>query len=103
MQTLNEGFLSINKKMLDVSGSLTKENTIIASRFIKNELILRGGPLKISLTKDLLTPCRSARSSYVAFLEAQKVKEETKKKQKMEDEALKEKEKENASECDALG
>ena len=93
---------SINKKMLDVHGSSTKEDTIIALRFIKDELILRGGPLKISLTKELLTSCRSARSSYVAFLEAQKVEEEMKKKKKMEEEAMKEKEKENASKRDIL-
>ena len=70
MQTLNEGFLSINKKMLGIHGSSTKEDTIIALWFIKDELILRGGSLKISLTKDLLTSCRSARSSYVALLVA---------------------------------
>ena len=40
MQTLNEGFLSINKKMLDAYGSSTKEDTIIALWFIKDELIL---------------------------------------------------------------
>ena len=56
---------SIDKKMLDVHESSTKEDAMIALRFIKDELILRGRPLKIPLTRELLTSCRSAISSYV--------------------------------------
>ena len=93
---------SINKNMLDVHGSSTKEETIVALRFIKDELIHRGGPLKIPLTKELLKSCRNARSSYFAFLEAQKLEEEIKSKQREQDEALKEKEKENASKREVL-
>lgn len=93
---------SINKKMLDIHGSSTKEETIVALRFIKDELIHRGGPLKIPLTKELLKSCRNARSSYFAFLEAKKLEEEMKHKQKEQDEALKEKEKEKASKREVL-
>ena len=70
---------------------------MIALRLIKDKLIHIGGPLKIPLNKDLLKSCKNARSSYCAFLEAQKLKEKTKKKQKEQDEALKEKEKKKAS------
>lgn len=93
--TMSERGFSINKKMLDIHdhGSSTKEETIVALRFIKDELIHRGGPLKIPLTKELLKSCRNARSSYFALM---------KHKQKEQDEALKEKEKEKASKREVL-
>ena len=92
--TMSERGFSINKKMLDIHdhGSSTKE-TIVALRFIKDELIHRGGPLKIPLTKELLKSRRNARSSYFALM---------KHKQKEQDEALKEKEKEKASKREVL-
>ena len=58
-----------------------------------DELIHRGGPLKIPLTKELLKSRRNARSSYFALM---------KHKQKEQDEALKEKEKEKASKREVL-
>ena len=62
---------SINKNILKVHGYSTKEDTLIAPHFIKDVLIL-----KIRLSKDLFASCRGARSSYVAFLEAQKLEQE---------------------------
>ena len=84
---------SINKNILKVHGYSTKEDTL-ALRFIKDVLILKGGHLKIRLSKDLFTSCRGARSSYVAFLEAQKLEQEMEKKRKIDEEAEREKAKE---------
>ena len=64
---------SINKDIL-------KEDTLIALCFINDVLILKGGHLKIHLSRDLFTSCRGARSSYVAFLEAQKLEQEMERK-----------------------
>ena len=64
---------SINKNILKVHGYSTKEDTLIALGFTKDVLVLKVGHLKIHLSKDLFTSCKCARSSYVAFLEAQKL------------------------------
>ena len=71
---------SVNKNILKVHGYSTKEDTLIALCFINDVLILKGGHLKIHLSRDLFTSCRGARSSYVAFLEAQKLEQEMERK-----------------------
>ena len=85
-----ERCFSINKNILKVHGYSTKEDTLIALRFINDVLIFKGGHLKIDLSRDLFTSCRGARSSDVAFLEAQKLEQEIERKQKI-DEAEREK------------
>ena len=86
---------SINKNILKIHGYSTKEDTLIALRFIKYTLILKGGHLKIPLSKDLFVSCRGARSSYLAFLEAQRSEKEMEKKRKLDQEIEREKAKEN--------
>ena len=93
---------SINKNILKVHGYSTKEDTLIALRFVKNVLILKGGHLKIRLSKDLFTSSRGARSSYVACLEAQKLEQEMEKKRKIDEEAEREKAKEKDKKSDVL-
>ena len=82
---------SLKNNIYKVHDYSTKEDTLIALRFIKDVLILKGGHLKIHLSKDLFTSCKGARSSYVAFLEAQKLEQEMEKKQKIGEEAEQEK------------
>ena len=75
---------SINKNILKVHGTTLKEDTIIALRFIKDELIKRNGTMNISISKDLIKSCKSARSSYQAFLEAQRLEKELEEKRQLE-------------------
>ena len=48
---------SLNKKLLDSHGPSIGEDTIVALRFIKDELILKGGVMKINFTKNMLESC----------------------------------------------
>ena len=82
---------SLKNNIYKVHDYSTKEDTLVALRFIKDVLILKGGHLKIHLSKDLFTSCKGARSSYVAFLEAQKLEQEMEKKRKINEEAEQEK------------
>ena len=74
--------VTINKNILKVHSYSTTEDTFIAQRFIHYILILKGGRLKIHLSKDFFNSCRGARSSYVAFLEAQKLEQKMEKNEK---------------------
>ena len=54
--------VSINKNILKVHSYSTTEGTFIAQCFIHHILILKGGRLKIHLSKDFFNSCRGARS-----------------------------------------
>ena len=90
---------SINKDIYKVHGYSAEEDTL---RFIKDILILKGVHLKMRLSKDLFTSCRDARSSYVSFLEPQKLEQEKEKKRKINEKAEREKEKEKDKKSDVL-
>ena len=74
--------VSVMKNILQVHNYSTTEDTFIAQRFIHYILILKGGRLKIHLSKDFFNSCRGARSSYVAFLKAQKLEQKMEKNEK---------------------
>ena len=77
---------SINKYMLSVHGSALKEETIVALRIVKDEIIRVGGIMNVKISKDMIRTCDSAYKNYAAYLDA----EEEKKKEKMKrkDEAV---------------
>ena len=74
-----EGGFSINKFLLDHNGSSIKEETTVALSIVKDELCRVGGIFKFSINGDLISSVKSARSKYVADLEAKKEIEEKQK------------------------
>ena len=87
-----QGF-SLNKKILDVHGSSIQEDTIVALRFVKDELILRGGVLNIKLNRELIDSCEGARKIYQDHLIALERQKELECKAREEAERRKESEK----------
>ena len=63
--TPERGF-SVNKLLLDVHGYSTYEDTIIALRIVKDELLRVGGILEFSITRELLDPVSASWSKYEA-------------------------------------
>ena len=84
---------SLNKKILDVHGSSIQEDTIVALRFVKDELILRGGVLNIKLNRELIDLCKGARKIYQDHLIALERQKELECKAREEAERRKESEK----------
>ena len=73
MQNLSLGF-SINKHLLSVHGNSTKEDTLVALRFVEDGLIRVGGLKYFVVTKDLIKCCREARNKYEENLRIEREK-----------------------------
>ena len=74
---------SINKHMLSIHGSALKEETLVALRLVKDEIIRVGGIMNIKITKDMIRTCDDAYRNYTAYLasEEEKKKDEIKRKE----------------------
>ena len=93
---------SMNKNCLTVHGTSLKEDTIIALRFIKDAIILNNGAMNINISKDFIKSGQSARISYQAYLDAQKLEKERSQKRKAEVEANKKKEEDKNKKLDLI-
>ena len=65
---------SINKHLLSIHGNSTKEDTLVALRFVKDGLIRIGGLKNFVVTKDLIKCCREARNKYEESLRMEREK-----------------------------
>ena len=94
---------SMNKHFLKVHGTSLKEDTITALRLIKDDVILLyNGVTNIDISMEFITCGQSARTSYKAYLEAQKLENELNEKRKAEVEANKKKEEETKGKLDQV-
>lgn len=75
---------SINKHLLDIHGSATKEDTLIALRMVKDWIVRVGGVENIVVTKELMKFCYKAREKYMEHLRLEKEKKELKAKKEKE-------------------
>ena len=70
------GFFYKQTFLLSIHGSSTKEDTLIALRFVKGGLIRIGGLQNLVVTKDLIKCCHEARNKYQESLRMEREKKE---------------------------